>query len=69
MVAVQQRDSHPELVQAVARRLVPLRWPHSQKLFAYYDLDTHALVYQDSRGRVLDRVDLTLYRSEAPREP
>jgi len=51
----------PAFVQGVARRLIPVRWPRSQKLLGYYDLDAGALVYQDARGRELDRVDLSVY--------
>lgn len=45
--------------QGIARRApVALRWQHSQKLAGYYDADRHALIYQDARGREVDRVDL-----------
>ena len=59
-----QHDDQAPLIQGVARRLVPIRWPHSQKLAGYYDLDTHELVYQDARGRVVEAVDLGQYRSK-----
>ena len=47
-----------------ARTPIPLRWQRSQKLAGYYDPDRHALIYQDSRGREVDRVDLPHVRSE-----
>jgi len=57
-------DANPSPIpQGVARRLVPLRWARSQKLAGYYDPEQHALIYQDSRGRVVDRVALPLMRS------
>ena len=46
------------LSQGIARRLVPVRWPRSQKLIGYVDLESGELLYMDARGRVLDRVDL-----------
>jgi hypothetical protein len=62
-------DSKPTVVQGVARRLVPLRWARSQKLLGYYDPDAHALVYQDTRGQVVDRVQLpTLTRARLTNE-
>lgn len=48
----------PIIAQAIARRLVPLRWPHSQKIAGYYDLDRDELVYRDHRGQILDSIDL-----------
>lgn len=41
---------------------VPLRWPRSQKLIGYYNAHTGELVYQDARGQIVDRIDLTVYR-------
>jgi hypothetical protein len=55
-------DDRPILAQGVARRLIPIRWPHSHKLAGYYDPDAHALIYQDAAGRIIDRVDLPLVR-------
>ena len=55
-------DDSPLLAQGVARRLIPIRWPHSRKLAGYYDPERHALVYQDAAGRVIDRVDLPVVR-------
>jgi hypothetical protein len=57
-----QQPIEQSVVQAVARRLVPLRWPRSQKLIGYYDLDSEQLIYQDQAGRVLESVDLAQYR-------
>ena len=57
---------NPKLQQGIARRQtapIPLRWQRSQKLAGYYDPDRHALIYQDSRGREVDRVDLPMQRS------
>lgn len=42
--------------------VVPVRWPRSQKLIGYYNAHTGELVYQDARGQILDRIDLTVYR-------
>lgn len=58
------RDDKPTiLAQGVARRLIPIRWPRSQKLAGYYDPEQHALIYQDAKGRVVDRVSLPNARS------
>lgn len=48
------------LIQAIARPgLIPLRWARSQKLIGYYDAERGELVYQDARGREIDRALLT----------
>lgn len=52
-----------QIPQGVARRLIPLRWARSQKLLGYYDSETHALIYQDTRGQIVDRVELPSIRS------
>lgn len=51
-------DRPSRIPQGIARRLVPVRWPQSGKLAGYYDPDSHALIYQDARGQVVDRVEL-----------
>ena len=58
------RDDKTILAQGVARRLIPLRWARSQKLAGYYDPEQHALIYQDRTGRIVDRVDLPLVRTQ-----
>jgi hypothetical protein len=55
-----------QLPQGSARRsastAIPLRWQRSQKLAGYYDAERHALIFQDSRGQEIDRIDLPALR-------
>lgn len=57
----QHDDTPPQLIQAVARRLVPVRGP-SGKVWGM--LDPQTLVIEFKHGRLEERIDLTQYRSE-----
>jgi hypothetical protein len=54
------------LQQGSARRAtaIPLRWQRSQKLAGYYDPERHALIFQDARGREIDRIELPAQREK-----